>query len=154
MKTGFWLSLLVAGFCLVLQGCGGGGSGDDSGETATVSEQIQGTWKATSVTLSNENVPGWSENYANFSVVIDGDQISASAEDEYWNWGPVAYTLSGNTLTTTDMQELEGGDTVLLSVSLTYDGADNLSGVITVKWWVEESNEYFTGSANITAARQ
>ena len=52
------------------------------------------------------------------------------------------------------MQELEGGDTVLLSVSLTYDGADNLSGVITVKWWVKESNEYFTGSANITAARQ
>ena len=140
------MSLLV--LVVTLIGCGGGGGGSSDSDTTS----LQGTWSANNVVLHNSSTPAWSETYTNFKLNIGSEQITASADDGYWNWGPATYSLDGTHLTVSNIPEQEGGDTVLLTLDLQQNDG-SLAGTVRIDWWVSTTNSYFTGIGNVAFAK-
>lgn len=139
--------LLAAVSLLILVGCGGGSGSNSSTDT------LSGKWNGGTITLHSSQASGWSESLSTFTIIVNGDQVSANANDEYWNWGPATFNRSGNHITASDIPEQEGGSTVKLSLDLTLENDDLLDGTVSIDWWDATHNEYFPSSSPISAVK-
>ena len=155
MRNKAWLLLLLA-VALMFAACGGGGGGsdsDDDSDSGTEAASVDGKWVVPSVTFTNSTATSWSETFTNFTVVIDGDEIGAYANDEYWNWGPASYTRTGNRVVAVEIPEQEGGDTVKLSIDLSLETETTMTGTLHIDWWDSANSRYFPGSAEVTLTK-
>ena len=156
MKKGLILSLLS--LALFIAGCGGDGGGDDGDDNLSLNGiSAQGTWLAGDVTFTGE---GNSGTLPDFRIQIDGDQISASAdgenagEDDWWHWGPATYTQAGNNIVVASIPEIDGGNSVLLSLNLTVQSETSLTGTASIDWFIPEQNAYWHSEGPVTATKQ